>query len=94
MKRDEIKINELLKQFSNQDKLKSKLIQKRLEQVWAERFKEFLGYTRKMRFHDGTMTIELDSAVLRKELSYNTDLIINQLNDQLGEEIIKELMIR
>lgn len=94
MRNDEIKLNDLLKQFSNQEKLKTKLTQKKLEQAWLERFKNFETYTRKIRFYEGQMTIELDSAVLRKELSYSNKLIIKQLNEHLGEDIIKSLIIR
>ncbi|MBK9107838.1 MAG: DUF721 domain-containing protein [Saprospiraceae bacterium] len=94
MRNDEIKLNDLLKQFSNQEKLKTKLTQKRLEQAWKERFKDFEAYTRKIRYFEGQMTVELDSAVLSKELSYSIKLIIRQLNEHLGEELIKSLIIR
>ncbi|MBK8955461.1 MAG: DUF721 domain-containing protein [Saprospiraceae bacterium] len=94
MKNDEVKIGALLKLFSGQEKIKTKLTQKRLEQAWRELYKDLQIYTRKLRYHDGQLTVELDSAVLRNELNYNIQLIISQLNEYIGEDVVKTLVLR
>jgi hypothetical protein len=38
--------------------------------------------------------VQLSSSVLREELSYGKEKIINMLNEELGKTIIKKLILR
>ncbi|MAS52953.1 MAG: hypothetical protein CMD20_07095 [Flavobacteriales bacterium] len=41
---------------------------------------------------DGKLLIRLDSAALRNELSFGKSKIVKSLNDELGTEIVKEII--
>jgi hypothetical protein len=41
-----------------------------------------------------TLYVELTSAVLREELSYGKEKIISMINDELGREVVKEVILR
>ncbi len=47
------------------------------------------AYYSKGRFH-----VTLDSSVLRNELSYAKERIIANINEELGEDIVQELVLR
>ena len=52
------------------------------------------NYTRNVALRNGTLYVELNSAVLREELSYGKDKIIKMINDELGKEVVKNVVLR
>ena len=52
------------------------------------------NYTTDVKLERDTLYIQLSSSVLREELSYGKEKIIKMLNDELGKEIIKKLILR
>lgn len=50
--------------------------------------------TVKAYFNKGKFHVTLDSSVLRNELSYAKESIISNINKELGDEIVKELILR
>ncbi len=50
--------------------------------------------TESVFFKDGRLIITLNSSVLRNELSFAKEKIINTLNQALDEKVIKELDLR
>lgn len=51
-------------------------------------------YTAKRHIEpDGTMVVEITSASLKQELIGKTDKIISLLNESVGKEVIKKLII-
>ena len=51
-------------------------------------------YTIKRYVKDGVMTVHLSSASLANELMLNRDRIIQQINEALGREIIREIIFK
>lgn len=51
-------------------------------------------YTTEVLFQRETLHVKLSSSVLREELSYGKEKIINLLNEHLGETLIKKLVLR
>ncbi len=45
-------------------------------------------------FNKGKFYVNLDSSVLRNELSFAKESIVANLNKELGEEIVEELILR
>ncbi len=69
----------------------------------AEKIKECWGllfgstiekYTSQLHYHRGTLRVQLSSSALREELSMSKQLMIDKLNDRLGEKKIKELILQ
>ena len=52
------------------------------------------NYTANVALRHGTLYVELTSAVLREELSYGKDKIIKMINEELGKEVITNVVLR
>ena len=51
-------------------------------------------YTTDLKLDRDTLYVQLSSSVLREELSYGIDKIIKMLNEELGKDLIKKLVLR
>lgn len=51
-------------------------------------------YTRNIKLERETVYVELTSSVLREELSYGRQKIIDNLNEELGKVLVKKLVLR
>ena len=77
----------------------SKLEQGIQEVLVQESWKKIMGsgiqnYTSDIKLKKHTLYISLTSSVVRQELSYGKEKIIKMLNEDLNQEIIKELVFR
>ncbi len=94
-KDDQQSLGDALKSF-----LKANDLQKGIDQVnIAEAWNEVLGpgvagYTRAVRLRGGTLTVQLNSSVLREELSLGQTKIIALLNEHLGRELVEQLQLQ
>jgi hypothetical protein len=52
------------------------------------------NYTTDIQLKNDTLYVQLSSSVLREELSYGKAKIIAMLNESLGKEVIKKLVLR
>ncbi|MDI6807807.1 MAG: DUF721 domain-containing protein [Candidatus Eisenbacteria bacterium] len=52
------------------------------------------GRTKAVSFRDGKLIVEVTSSVWMKELTYLRQDILRKLNDTLGEESIKEVVLK
>ena len=53
-----------------------------------------LNYTTDVELKRDTLFVSLSSSVLREELSHGKTKIITMLNEELGKELIKKLVLR
>jgi len=51
-------------------------------------------YTRNVSLKGTTLYVELTSAVLREELSYGKAKIVSMINEELGREVIRDVVLR
>jgi len=87
-------IEDLMKIFVREHKLKKGLQQVDVTDVWAQQMGNGVAnYTSKVILRGELLTVHLTSSVLREELSYGKVKIIKMLNDALGEEIITKLRL-
>ena len=67
----------------------------RIKSLWAALMgKTISTYTSQIRVHKGVLYLSILSAPLRQELSFGKEKIKALLNEELGEEFIKEVVIR
>ena len=52
------------------------------------------NYTTNVSLQRDTLYVQLSSSVLREELSYGKKKIIKMLNEELGKDIVKKLILR
>ena len=51
-------------------------------------------HTKSIELKEGKLTIELDSAPLRHELGFSKEKIKDLLNEHLGKQVVKEVVLR
>ena len=92
---DQQKIDDLLKSFVKENKLEKGLDKVNVEATWRDLMGNGVNnYTNSVKLHQDTLYVELSSSVLREELSYGKDKIINMLNESLGKNLITKLILR
>lgn len=96
MKKDnQQKIGDAIKQLFHSYHLDDKVAEVRIKEMWET----IMGapikrYTGEMYFNKGVLTIFITSAPLKQDIQYSKDSIIQRINDELGERIVKEVVIR
>lgn len=88
-------ISDVLKQFIEKNKLQSGMDKIDVQQAW----KSLMGngvnsYTNEVVLKGTTLYVSLSSAVLREELSYGKQKIVKMINEEIGKEVIKDVILR
>jgi len=92
---ENLSISDALKEFVQTNKLEKGLDKVNVVEAWAKLMGNGVNnYTTSVNLERETLYIQLNSSVLREELSYGKQKIINMLNEELGKEIIKKLVLR
>lgn len=92
---ENLSISDALKEFVETNKLEKGLDKVNVADAWAKLMGNGVNnYTTSVNLERETLYIQLNSSVLREELSYGKQKIINMLNEELGKEIIKKLILR
>jgi len=92
---EHISINDALKDFIKENKLQGGIDKIEVRDAW----KNLMGngvnkYTADIQLKRETLYINLTSSVLREELSYGKEKIIKMINEELGKELVKSLVLR
>jgi hypothetical protein len=91
----EYSIGEALKQFLKNSRLNGYMQAIQIEQVWEQIMgKTIAKYTEDIKIHGHKLYITTSVAPLRNELLFQKDNIIKQVNEALGEKVIKEVVIK
>ncbi len=96
MKRDNTNIiGDIVRKLMKNPKLAKKLDELDALNICKEVIGEKLNkYINDIIISNGKLIIKLKSAVLRNELSYQKTNIITKVNNKLGKEIIKEIILK
>ncbi|WP_109300428.1 DUF721 domain-containing protein [Aquimarina sp. AU474] len=88
-------LEEVLKDFVTDNNLQKGLDKVAIKDVWESVMGPAITkYTQNIKLERDTLFIQLTSSVLREELSYGKQKIISNLNEELGKELIKKLVLR
>ena len=92
---EHLSISDALKEFVETNKLQTGLDKINVADAW----KNLMGngvnnYTTAIKLERETLYVQLSSSVLREELSYGKEKIITMLNESLGKDIVKKLVLR
>ena len=86
---------EALQQFLNKSKLKTGVQALQIEDVWEKIMgKTVAKYTDKLQIVGATLFVSTVVAPLKNELLYQKEKIIDLVNKELGEKVIKEVVIK
>ena len=86
---------EALQQFLNKSKLKTGVQAMQIEDVWEKIMgKTVAKYTDKLQIVGTTLFVSTMVAPLKNELLYQKEKTIELVNKELGEKVIKEVVIK
>ena len=92
---DHLPIGDILKEFVDHNKLQSGLDKVDVREAWTTLMGNGVNnYTTDVKLDKNTLYVSLSSSVLREELSYGKQKIITMLNESIGKEIVKKLVLR
>ncbi len=93
--RDNQPIEDILKEFVKTNNLQSGLDKVNVREAWANLMGNGVNnYTTAIELKHETLYVQLSSSVLREELSYGNEKIVNMLNESIGKDIVKKLVLR
>ena len=91
----EVSMAEALQQFLKKSKLKTGIQAMQIDDVWEKIMgKTVAKYTDKIQIVGATLFVTTVVAPLKNELLYQKEKIIEMVNTELGEKIIKEVVIK
>jgi hypothetical protein len=91
----EYSIGDALKEFLNKSRLKNDVLALQIDGVWEKIMgKTVARYTDKLQIIDNKLIVHTQVAPLKNELIYEKDKIIQRVNEALGANIIKEVIIK
>jgi hypothetical protein len=88
-------ISDVLKGFIEANNLQKGMDAVNVRDAW----KTLMGpgvnnYTGEIMLKNSILYVQLTSAVLREELSYGRAKIVTMINEELGREVVKEVVLR
>lgn len=92
---DDYSISDVMKEFMKTNKLESGLDIVNVKETWYKMMGPAIkNYTSAIELKKNTLYIQLNSSVVKQELEYGKSKIITMLNEELGKELIKEIVFR
>ncbi len=89
------RIGDLIKSLIKELGLEEKLNEAKIFAVWEKKMGPSIKkHTKKITLKKSTVTIYLDSPVLRQEFLYEKTSLIKMFNEELGFEGVKDVVLR
>jgi hypothetical protein len=93
--RNQKKLGDLIKGYIREAGLEEKLNEAKIIALWEEKMGTSIKkHTKKITLKKSTVTIQLDSAVLRQEFLYGKSNLIEMFNTELGSNLVKDVVLR
>ncbi|MEJ1223362.1 DUF721 domain-containing protein [Sediminicola sp. 1XM1-17] len=94
-KNDNIPLSEALQEFIKVNKLQNGMDKVNVREAWTNLMGNGVNnYTTAIELRSETLFVSLSSSVLREELSHGKSKIITMINEELGKELVKKLVLR
>ena len=94
-KKENLSLKEALQQFIQVNKLQPGMDKIDAREAWVSLMGNGVNkYTTALELKGDTLYVSLSSSVLREELSLGKSKIIKMLNEELGKELIRNLVLR
>ena len=87
-------LGELIQAFYEQHRGPEYLDEVKVIESWAKVVGPFIAtHTIDLSIKDGRLFVRVDSDALRSELSYSKSLLVKNLNEMVGKEKVKEIVL-
>ncbi len=94
-KNENLPLGDALQEFIRENRLQKGMDKVNAREAWAKLMGNGVNnYTTAIELRNETLFVSLSSSVLREELSHGKSKIVNLLNEELGRELIKKLVLR
>jgi predicted nucleic acid-binding Zn ribbon protein len=91
---DAISMGDALKQFLDKSRIKNSIQAMQIEDHWEKIMGNTIAkYTDKLEIRNGTLFIYTKVAPLKNELVYQRDLIIQRINESLGQVVVRDVVV-
>jgi hypothetical protein len=88
-------IGAVLQQIIHVNKLGAGMDQIDVKEAWRQLMGNGVNtYTKNVVLKGSTLYVELGSAVLREELSHGKSKIVKMINEELGRDVVKDVVLR
>ena len=95
MSSNEQSLKSAIGQFLKVSKLSGRLAEQKVIDGWEKIMGAMIAkHTREISIYDKKLFLQLDSAPLKQELFYSREKIMQMLNEEAGEVVIKEIVFR
>ena len=85
----------IIDNFIDKNSLSGGLNNVKIQGLWEKTMGSNINsYTTELNLRNKTLYVNLSSSVLRQELSYGKQKIIDLLNNEIGETIINKIVLR
>jgi len=75
--------------------LDEKIAEVRIKELWETIMgKSIKNYTTGFRLYKGVLTVFIESAPLKQDLKFSKENIIQRINEELGEKVVRDLVIK
>lgn len=92
---EEQSIHDVLKNFISHNKLQDGIDKVEVKEIWFNLMGNGVAnYTEEVELRKETLYVKLTSSVLREELMFGRDKIIKMINNEIGKELVKSLVLR
>ena len=87
-------IKDLMKTVIKENNLTKGMQKMDVREAWEKLMGNgVMSYTDTVQLQNTTLVVKLKSSVLREELSYGKEKIITMINEELGQDLVKKLML-
>ncbi len=89
------RINVMLNDFMNQEKISDGIFNVKINEAWKKSVgKNVYKYAKSVNLKDNILYIEVDNPILKQEILYSKQKIIDMLNEEINEKIINKIILR
>lgn len=94
-KSNESSLKQAIDEFLDTYRLREKMNEVKINEAWSRVMNDAIcKRTAQIRFREGILHLEVTSAPLREELTYQRDKIRDTLNAELGGDYIRDVVVR
>jgi predicted nucleic acid-binding Zn ribbon protein len=87
-------LKNLLQKMVEEMSWEEKLAETTIRQTWSAKMGTTINqYTREINLRKGKLFIQIQSAPLKQELSYQRDKIRDMMNAKLGAKVVEEVIV-
>ncbi|MDG2151216.1 MAG: DUF721 domain-containing protein [Polaribacter sp.] len=91
---DSFSVKDLMQSFIKENNLSKGMQKIKVEETWLKMMGPGVAsHTNSVKLQNKTLIIQLNSSVLREELSYGKEKILKMMKEEIGEEVISKLML-